>query len=78
MKTYIIVLFILLIATAAGATILLSSRVELLQDSTVKILMVLCTATGILIGKIFDSLKHKDQKEQTDEMSKEVDEIGKG
>lgn len=69
------ILFIILIFVISAIIIaLLSFRIELIQDSTVKILLSLCTILGILIGRLLDIFYNKDEKQ---EITKEIDDIGK-
>lgn len=69
------ILFIILIFVVSAIIIaLLSFRIELIQDSTVKILLSLCTILGILIGRLLDIFYNKDEKQ---EITKEIDDIGK-
>lgn len=68
-------LFIILIFVIfAIIIVLLSFRIELIQDSTVKILLSLCTMLGILIGRLLDIFYNHDEKQ---EITKEIDDIGK-
>lgn len=69
------ILFIILIFVVSAIIIaLLSFRIELIKDSTVKILLSLCTILGILIGRLLDIFYNKDVKQ---EITKEIDDIGK-
>lgn len=74
-KIKIKILFIILIFVVSAIIIaLLSFRIELIQDSTVKILLSLCTILGILIGRLLDIFYNKDEKQG---ITKEIDDIGK-
>lgn len=77
MKKNKILLFISIFVIAVAIITLLSIRIELLQDSIVKILLSLCTVFGILIGKIFDTFNNQSEKKEREEMNKEVEEIGR-
>lgn len=69
------ILYIILIFAISTIIItLLSFRIELIQDSTVKILLSLCTILGVLIGRLFDIFYNQDEKQ---EITKEIDDIGK-
>lgn len=76
MKNFNILLFISVFVITVAIISLLSFRIELLQDLIVKILLSLCTVLGILIGRIFDNFYNQRDKER-EEISKEVEEIGK-
>ncbi|WP_419871052.1 hypothetical protein [Chryseobacterium sp. CT-SW4] len=69
-----ILIIILIFGIFATIITLLSFRIELIQDSTVKILLSLCTILGILIGRLLDNFYNQEEKH---EISKEIDEIGK-
>lgn len=77
MKKFKILLFISIFVIAVAIITLLSIRIELLQDSIVKILLSLCTVFGILIGKIFDNFYNQSEKKEREEINKELEEIGK-
>lgn len=69
------ILFIILIFVVSTIIIaLLSFRIELIQVSTVKILLLLCTILGIFIGRLLDIFYNQDKKQ---EITKEIDNIGK-
>jgi hypothetical protein len=69
-----ILIIILIFGIFATIITLLSFRIELIQDSTVKILLSLCTILGILIGRLLDTFYNQEEKH---EITKEIDEIGK-
>lgn len=69
-----ILIIILIFGIFATIITLLSFRMELIQDSTVKILLSLCTILGILIGRLLDTFYNQDEKH---DITKEIDEIGK-
>ncbi|PTT41380.1 hypothetical protein DBR28_04195 [Chryseobacterium sp. HMWF028] len=73
MKKIKILLFISIVGIVIIIITLLSFRIELLQDSTVKILLTLCTVLGILLGRLLDNIYNPRERE---EMTKEVEEIG--
>lgn len=77
MNKFNILLFISIFVIAVAIITLLSIRIELLQDSIVKILLSLCTVFGVLIGKIFDNFYYQSEKKEREEMNKEVEKIGK-
>ncbi|MCT2410023.1 hypothetical protein NZD88_20905 [Chryseobacterium antibioticum] len=74
MKKIKILLFISIVGIVIIIITLLSFRIELLQDSTVKILLTLCTVLGVLLGRLLDNIYNLRERE---EMTKEVEEIGK-
>lgn len=64
MKKYKILLFISIFGITVAIITLLSFRIELLQDLTVKILLSLCTVLGLLLGKILDNFYNQRENEE--------------
>jgi Ca2+/Na+ antiporter len=77
MKKNKILLIILIFTITVTIITLLSFHIELLQNSTVKILLSLCTVLGLLLGRLLDNDYNQREKEEREEMTKEVEEIGK-
>jgi|GEM_PF-2694726 len=77
MKKNKILLIILIFTLTVSIITLLSFHIELLQNSTVKILLSLCTVLGLLLGRFLDNDYNQREKEEREEMTKEVNEIGK-
>lgn len=67
MKVFLI---ILLICTSSAIIFLLSKNIELIQDSSVKILLSLCIAFGFVLSKILETKNPKVDNNDIDEIGK--------
>jgi hypothetical protein len=76
-KILLFVLIILIVAIVCILVTVSSFRTELLQDPTVKVMVILTTALGFLLGKVSDFLIAKDQRQER-KINKEIEDIGNG